>query len=122
MTKEELLKPRYIVIAHFPYSGYKIGDIICGNIFQLYNEDYIKHECASYPALFNSIGWWEERDEKDMPEYVKYKGTDYLRYGCPQVNEIVKVESFCEDSINSKYGCDWIIFYEPATEEEFLNQ
>lgn len=120
MTKEELLRPRWKVIAEFPDSSFILNEIIESDTFTTMKDYKYKMEC--FPALFKKLEWWEERDEKDMPEYLKYKGTDYLRYGSPQVNEIVKVESFCEDSVNSKYGCDWIIFYEPATEEEFLNQ
>lgn len=83
MTKEELLKPRYKVIADYPGSPYKIGDILFymksySTVSYLptttYCDKFIRIE--NYPHIFRKLEWWEEREEQDMPEYVKYVPKD----------------------------------------------
>lgn len=87
MSTEELLKPRYKVIADYPtYTGesrkysHKKGDVI---VFDTLDEVYLWKEQESdgtqcskdhfdkYPAIFKKLEWWEERADEDMPEYVK---------------------------------------------------
>lgn len=90
MTTEDLLKPRYKVIADYLFSPYKIGNVIvCEN--HQYKQvhlatinvremgENIKQECfydiedcKLYPALFKPLAWYEDREVGDMPEYVKY--------------------------------------------------
>lgn len=65
MTTEELLKPRYKVIAEYPQSYLKVGDI--------FEADNVTKFMANYPHLFKPLAWWEERKVEDMPEYVKYR-------------------------------------------------
>lgn len=65
LTPEELLKPRYKVIADYPNSSDKVGSVYT-----------LDHEGQSvfydkYPHLFRPLSWWEERAESDLPEYVK---------------------------------------------------
>jgi hypothetical protein len=89
LSNEELLKPRYKVIADYPYSPYKIGDVvsfeknrnasICQpphyNEFSGMNEviDHMTtaHEFDSFPALFKKLEWWEDRKPKEIPQYLK---------------------------------------------------
>ena len=77
MTTEELLKPRYLVIADYPGmddDGYYIGQV---------KENIAENYCKlldKYPHLFRRLEWWEMRDEKDMPEYVKRKTKDGRAY------------------------------------------
>lgn len=79
MTPTELLRPRYIVIADYPGSFLRVGDILIDQ-----QKDYEFWECnrdlskfdqspAQYPAIFHPLNWWEHREEKDMPEYVRYR-------------------------------------------------
>lgn len=84
MTKEELLKPRYIVIADYPnYTGTKYahnkGDIIVfddDNNVVLWKENgndgtLCEHShFIDYPCIFRALKWWEERKPEDMPEYL----------------------------------------------------
>lgn len=67
MTTEELLQPRYKVIADYPGNVAYVGEIYEDDICIRWNEQKFK----KYPHLFRKLEWWEERDEKDMPEYVK---------------------------------------------------
>jgi hypothetical protein len=76
MTKEELLRPRYKVIADYPNGAYEIGAVIetyesaMARALNLENED-CKICLLDYPALFKKLEWWEERKPEDLPEYLK---------------------------------------------------
>lgn len=73
MKVEELLKPRYKVIADYPNSEFPVGIIA----YKYYAEWVFLNGIVStihlpaYPNIFKKLEWWEEREEKDMPEYVK---------------------------------------------------
>jgi len=96
MTPEELLKPRYKVIADYFFNPYNVGDIITlpennrsvhltttkhtdefgENVSQA--EHYAPKVIEQYPHLFKPLAWWEDRKPEEMPEYVKDKeGTVY---------------------------------------------
>lgn len=126
MTTEELLKPRWKVIADFPGNPYTIGqiltypqDIILPNgylkyLYLNYNEEY---KIDSYPSIFQKLKWWEERNMADMPQYLK-------RLDCPEVIRSLTDFKECQ-GINYPdliYGSYHISLWEPATEEEYENQ
>ena len=81
---KDLTQPRYLVIADYPNSHYEIGQIIelsvpkdasGWDMVTLANNEEIM---PKYPHLFRLLHWWEYRDEKEMPEYLKGKdGTVY---------------------------------------------
>lgn len=123
MTNKELLKPRWKVIADYPKSVFNVGDIIINNSSQdeyeyISWEDYGKDTyCPNeYPAIFKKLEWWEERELEDLPEYIKSKAGKYIS----------RVESYwIEDKravICGDYQAVWLQYFEPATEEEYLNQ
>lgn len=65
MTTEELLKPRYKVIADYPFNKIApVGEIISGDKLPMW-------DVREFPHLFKKLEWWEERKESEMPEYVK---------------------------------------------------
>lgn len=73
---EDLLKPRYKVIADWPGATVKVGDVISYNEFDVHvvlagREPYL---ISDYPHLFKRLEWWEERSEDEMAEYVKTDG------------------------------------------------
>lgn len=82
LTIEELLKPRYKVIADFPqWSTFKHKK---GDILELRGIHFVGHgtsksinekEIDLYPEVIKRLEWWGGREEKDMPEYVKYLDT-----------------------------------------------
>lgn len=66
----DLMKPRYRVIADWPsLDEIVIGDIIEGEIFE--SESLFNTPMHDFPHLFKKLEWWEDRDESEMPEYVK---------------------------------------------------
>lgn len=72
MTTEELLKPRIKVIA--PWPGMEDDDYEVGQIYTGTEEDLNISMIEMFPHLFKRLEWWEERDKKDMPDYVKQTG------------------------------------------------
>ncbi len=124
MTPEELMKPRYKVIADYPKSIHQVGTIIDAG---WRSEDllYCDHDgprCRHYPHLFKPLQWWQEREEKDMPEYVKLT-TTRPSYGLP-VGHISRV-SFEKSGDGIKWIVDMFPVYvrvddvTPSTLEEY---
>jgi hypothetical protein len=82
MTAEELLKPRFEVIADFPLLKNKVGEIIIAKKpywrieldFLFLNSSNISPE--AYPHLFRKLNWWEHRKIEDMPKKVGIKETN----------------------------------------------
>jgi len=131
MTVEELLMPRYRVIADYPHNPYKIGDLLeefTKTAFKLtvtYNGNSMDETQANtYPAsaiekmphLFRKLNWWEERKVEDMPEYVKPVSAPYY---------IFKVVKFTQDEYcyfignNDKEIGEFTSRFTPATEQEY---
>jgi len=93
MKAEELMKPRFEVIADYPLSPYFKGDVI---IFKNGETDHITTisyldefglqvdqaqlvPCVTfekYPHLFRKLNWWEHRSIEDMPKKVLSKADD----------------------------------------------
>lgn len=125
-TIQELLKPRYEVIAPYPHmnlDNHVVGDIISPYVAGFMYPDRMKEFYDQYPHLFKKLEWWERREEREMPEYVKIE----------KYNEVYKVrEHFCgywgkpnqnECHIERE---EWAVFaysvLTPATLEDFNNQ
>lgn len=91
MTLQELLNPRYKVIADYPGSNLQSNDILIqytfpetGNYCYLTNRDIPllgknkrKEEVELYPHLFRKLYWYEARDLNDLPLFIKMKGKAY---------------------------------------------
>lgn len=70
MTPEQLLQPRYLVIADYPGSVFKVGQILESDPGRITAIGY--YQVDKYPHLFRRLEWWKYRDEKDMPKYIKF--------------------------------------------------
>src|SRR6185369_13508036 len=129
MTIEELLKPRYKVIADYTDSMFSVGGIIIEDWQDAdlwYCRDYKNEEywfpkndvIENFPHLFKKLEWWEERDfdlsgmfvrfgalDKQHAYYKLIKPSDY-RYG------------FWEMGGNYTYPLHESF---PATEQEYDN-
>lgn len=74
MTPEELLKPRYLVVASYPHMEQDqigVGDIISPYGMGFMFPKSVEAMYEAHPHLFRRLEWHEYREEKDMPEYVK---------------------------------------------------
>lgn len=129
---EELLKPRYKVIADYPgrRETMPIGHIL---ILESFNNGRYWHEFtevepihidegfAKYPHLFKRLEWWEERKPEEMPQYVKLG------------KRLIKVKQWAFDTVRTDvlfYNwegddtgayVDYQPYTQPATEQEYLN-
>ncbi len=117
MTKEELLKPRFKVVALYPTSPYKVGEIISpdaeGNAW--FNSG-LSGFPEGYPDVFKPLKWWEERKPEDLPKYFWFKS------GTTDAPSVAKVSDYIGK--NSPYSIAYLVNCEtePATEEEFKKQ
>lgn len=74
LTKEQLMIPRYLIIADYPFNtDYPIGKIVL-----VPTDGYAENEnghpvfyCdfGKFPHLFRRLEWWEYRTAEEMPEY-----------------------------------------------------
>lgn len=65
LTVEQLMAVRYKVIADYPYSPYKAGQIITPN-----TGSGLHILLKGFPNIFSDLEWWQEREVSEMPEYV----------------------------------------------------
>lgn len=126
MTVEEILRPRYKVIADYPMSKmyFNIGDVLYWNQqHDSYRIDdkkvsMAKETVESYPHLFKRLEWWEERKPEDMPEYVKCIKTPDNFHFPEQFYRVHYANGICYSNIQMA-----VIFetncYLPATLQEF---
>lgn len=75
-TPEQLLQPRYEVIADYPNSPFTIGEIL-----YLTDECFIGNSLGyeSYPKIFRKLEWWEHRLPHETPTHVKFV-KDYMDF------------------------------------------
>lgn len=122
MTPDDLLRPRYKVIADYPKMECEVGDIFHkltfdnGNYTYVTNHDspmlgrIIGHMIERMPHLFKPLAWWEERKPEEMPEYVN----------CPSRKMFLKIEHWGESYfiIEGRQKMQYRN-YTPATREEY---
>lgn len=73
MSNEELLRPRWKVRINYPGCQFKIGEIIVKHKYASGNwyVPNFMYQPENYPEIFEALEWYEERDESDMPKYVR---------------------------------------------------
>lgn len=128
---EQLMRPRYKVIADYPGSDYSIGEVLVlddgggeSDEFYFCDEDgkHIEWEAfyKHYPHIFKPLEWWEERAPEEIPGYVKFaKENSYGHFG-----EVIKIDEIkiskggfgivCHDK-----GTWWATDCLPATESKY---
>ncbi len=130
MTKEELLLPRVEVINYYPYSRYKVGDVLnyytSLRIYCDSEENRMpESEANKSSSIFKQLAWHERRDEKDMPKYLKYnfgpkviKASKYFKGEHPIYVGIRDCVEFTTvpDGLPER---DMVECYTPATQEEY---
>ena len=117
MTQEDLLKPRYEVIADYPDSEFTVGQILEVDI---YNPD--EDDCKIFPHLFHKLEWWEKRDIKDMPEYVKDEDGEVWKvyeYSTHKSSYVLLNKNFKD--FYFPYGDHILYELLPSTLEEYTN-
>lgn len=122
---EQLMKPRYKVIADYPNQYYSTGHIVT----ELFCDDEYKDESffEQYPAIFKRLEWWEERTPEEMPEYVKLNPENTT--GGPEVFKVMDVKQYADgivichtsppDEISPFEQYVGANYFLPATEAEY---
>ncbi len=135
MSEQELLQPRYKVIADYPYSPYTIGSLMedtgtrfllsrtnCYDDFKMdivEQDNYVSEETIlKYPHLFKKLDWWEQRKNSDMPEYIKNRHTGI----CHKVFEWYRTKNDTSWLIDIKIDYLHLTDIIIATENEYNNQ
>lgn len=100
MTTEDLLKPRYRVIADWPGVAGKVnvGDIFTPDpedegMFWIDGEPFQEDKLLDYPHLFRKLEWWEERPEGELPQYLKSISVALSM----KIGEVCKVRKYAAD-------------------------
>lgn len=86
---ENLLRPRYKIIAPIPFKEeedfWKVGEILDRDWgWHGDDEDGFKYHISDYPHLFKKLEWWEERAIEEMPECIIFS-KDYCNFKKGQV-------------------------------------
>lgn len=140
MTPEELLKPRYKVIADWPgRSNSSLSEMVIGYVALLSKE--ARHPVSNnllseklvwqsengmrsvgvgffdlYPHLFQPLHWWEDRNPEDLPKYLKSMDGKHIKQVIELTSNGFRVKE--EKSRKGYRTCDnnrWL----PATLEEY---
>jgi hypothetical protein len=130
MTTEELLKPRYKVIADWPGVAGKVivGDVLVlddmdnANVFWCGGEAFQEDKLLDYPYLFKKLEWWEGRTIDDLAGVLFVKVMIYRGYW--RVGDVVPARLKLDDLKPIGYLLKYSHFqpvYEllPATKEEY---
>lgn len=125
LSVDQLMQPRYMVIADYPNSVFNIGEVLSipildyskGTVVRSQDDRYgVEISVADkYPHIFRPMAWHEGRKVEEMPEYVKYrdmviKPSEWFIIGSDMRFHIE--EPFFTDSANNCY---------PATEQQYLD-
>lgn len=94
MTAQELMVPRFKVIADYPYCPVKVNEQLENVTESLYviskvgENENIWHlsEIEKFPHIFKKLNWWESRKPEDMPKQVFCKAID--------INEVFDIEEW----------------------------
>jgi hypothetical protein len=71
MNAKELMNPRFEIIADYPESFSKVGDVIeCPNFEHDFTKMFWIGRNEKYPHLFRKMNWWEKRKANEMPKKV----------------------------------------------------
>lgn len=130
----DLLKPRYRVIADYPGNKFLIGEIFIQNPNGSWSDkskawaSKMMPNFDKYPHLFIKLDWWEYRKTKEMPEYLKSHNKP-INHESRLSNCLIRCgqDEFWNSSKftnNSKgfvtaYGGIMIECFNPATREEY---
>lgn len=131
MTKEELLKPRYKVIADYPGCPYEKGTILIpdekGELYSVehgYSWSHVKimqNDARKFSHLIKKVDWYEGRELADLPKYLQANQS----WGSIKQYSIQEVKHYSGKGIYDHVRlingqASYLGYFLPATEEEYL--
>lgn len=132
-SNSELLRPRWLVIASYPNSEFRIG-LIFTEVERDYNEskgrryltDFEQYEfwddigIDKYPHIFTPLEWWQHLQPNDAPEYVSDKYGQVYRVLQAELVNGWELHFECLHRGNKTHLMPAALF-QLATEEEYNN-
>lgn len=134
MTPDELLKPRYKVIADYPDNILPVGSIFwddCESIEIIspsgaysVQSSYPYRNKDKYPHLFRPLEWYEERKAEDMPQYVIFH-QPYAHFVKGEIHNLIQLSTGQTSSfvwLRAQNPSEYLIPLSallPTTEEEY---
>ena len=94
MKADELMKPRFEIIADYPNNEFgQIGTILDRDWASYpYGEEYEPEwKISDYPHIFRPMNWWEDRTVDQMPKKLICKAV--------KESNIVEIESWDMDTL-----------------------
>lgn len=118
LSVEQLLMPRYMVIADYPGSKYPVGFIIVLDGSALWVKEH-KEFHDKYPHLFRAMLWYEGRKVEDMPEYLVRKHAKDKTVFKAEKHFVSAAhgDGFLTTDYTAKSYCNYL----PATEAEYIS-
>jgi len=127
MTKEELMQPRYEVVADYPGrpNSMPVGHILkldkfgAGKYWHEYTDEepiHIDEGSTRFPKVLLLLHWWEHRKLEDFPLYLIRATPPYQVYKIGKL--LLKDGCFLIDGYDFPES---LSLYEPATETEYTN-
>lgn len=115
MTTEQLLAPRYKVIADYPGNNVEVGRVFLSDIGEYFDK---------FKGNFKRLEWWEDREEKDAPEYVKLNPENTR--GQKNIFKVTKAVSYPEGDFeiyidDAEFPGAHAKYFLPATEQDYID-
>lgn len=120
MNPEQLLIPRYVVIASWPNAESEVGDVFTfvREVAQTYDQWEKQNgkliydpPFQKYPHLFKKLDWWEERQKNDLTGYIKLFLNGEWR--------VFHIDITDEGIMKWQFGGRRPEEFQPATEQEY---
>lgn len=124
MNPEQLLIPRYVVIADYPGSKFKVGQIIefvsrADKEFSFTEEWFVVMDGFAFgetwfqqwPHIFKALQWWEARQKNDLTGYIKLFLNGEWR--------VFHIDITDEGIMKWQFGGRRPEEFQPATEQEY---
>lgn len=148
LTVYQLMTPRFEVLQNYPFSPFKYNEVV--TLTQGGTKETSYHQLANvmvmtfgifqnYPDIFREMAWYEQRELKDMPMYIKLADDSQLNDDKhPQYQGVfipslwAEFEAAEKQYFNKNYCHFYVIInndytkklsgahFVPATEEEFI--
>lgn len=118
MTKEELLKPRYKVIADYPGCNVEVGRVFESEVGEYYDK---------FPANFRRLEWWQDRNDILPGMFIRFGQLDHA-HSYYKLIKFLEEEPSLWEMEGGRGGVENLRLFHfplhnsiPATEEEYLN-
>lgn len=125
MTPEQLMITRYKVIADYPFSNFKIGEVIelvppkgMNTPVAVISKRVWFGKDFDYPYLFRKLEWWEERKLSDIPKYLLIRDEKRVI----RVSKMRKEFGDGDIYVTFPGGHASIVHFLPSTEAQYLAQ